>query len=682
MDSSNPVIIIQLEKIWFTSLNNGIVIGNSGIILKTSIGGTNWYSVSSPVNTNLTDLQFINPTTGWILGQNGRILKTTDGGETWFSQNSPSTNSLNAISMVDLNTGYIVGSNGTLLKTTNGGGGVLVNYFQKITVGPIVTDANSSNHASWVDFDNDSDLDVLITQYNNNCWSCTYPILMYRNNGDGTFTSLYNNITQLITRTLGCPWGDYDNDGKIDVFLNRIFNENNLLFRNLGNGNFSMITNEPLVQDGAHSPAAAWCDYDRDGWIDLFVTVLSNGNNLLYHNNGNGSFTRIMTGSIVNDGGDSRSCAWGDYDNDGWHDLFVVNYSNQNDFLYRNNGNGTFTRILNAPMVNDGDMGSGCTWSDFNNDGRLDLFITNNGHPNQLYINNGNGNFTVSSSPPSNYTGMCYNANWCDYDNDGWLDLFVPTWSGYNLLYRNISGTTFTNITNEIVVNDPSHSECGVWGDYNNDGKIDLLVTNSYGTIRNALYQNVGTTDNYLICKLTGCTGYSNKSAIGARIKIKIGSLQQIREVTGGFSLGATNMFWQHFGVGSAFTIDSIIVYWPSGLIQRLANITSNQTISINECNAVGILNNEIPVSYHLSQNYPNPFNPVTTIEYSIIKPCVVKISVYDAAGKYVTNLVNEFKYTGNHKVEFDASDYASGLYIYKMETPEFSKVNKMVLVK
>ena len=553
-------------------------------------------------------------------------------------------------------------------------------YFQKITTGPIVSDISSNSQCAWADYDNDGDQDLVIMPWNDNCWTCYYPILMYKNLGNGIFEKVTNNaITQQTINAIGVAWGDYDNDGKLDLFIARVFNFNNLLFHNEGNGVFTQILNGSIVNDAGQSTGCAWGDYDRDGKLDLFVCNQNDQNNFLYHNNGNGTFTRITTGSIVNDGGWSRSCAWGDYDNDGWLDLFVVNYQGQNDFLYHNNHNGTFTRVYNGPQIADGKWGSGCTWADYDNDGFLDLFVTNNDAPNQLFHNEGNGNFTLSNTLPSNEESYSYSAHWGDYNNDGWIDLFVPKHGTHNVLYKNTYGS-FAKVNDEILVYEGGVSESGIWGDYNNDGKLDLLVTNIYGNTRNYLYKNVGTSGNYLICKLVGgCT--SNKAAIGARIKLYDASFFEMREVDGSSSFGSQNMLWQHFGLGTITNIDSVVVLWPSGKRQKLANVQANQSILFDEC-AIGIINNQIPVKYELLQNYPNPFNPVTSIEYSLLRSVNVKLTVFDINGRVVKILVNQRQGQGTYRESFDGSNVSSGIYIYKLETDEFTDTKKMILMK
>ena len=276
--------------------------------------------------------------------------------------------------------------------------------------------------------------------------------------------------------------------------------------------------------------------------------------------------------------------------------MFVVNYRGQNDFLYHNNGNGTFSRVLSGPMVNDGLWGSACNWVDYNNDGWLDLLVTNNNQSVKLYRNNIGSSFTDVQIIPGLNSGYCYGSDWGDYDNDGWIDLFIPRQQNINLLYKNNNGTGFTKITNEPPGAEGGHSEASAWADYNNDGKLDLFVSNSGTVTPNYLYKNNNTTGNYLICKLNGCeleNTISNRAGIGARIVIKDGSMMQIREVNCGY--GTQNMLWPHFGLGNVTNIDSVIVYWPSGNVQKFANVQANQIFLIDEC-LLGVITKQVPV--------------------------------------------------------------------------------------
>jgi hypothetical protein len=649
--------------------------------MKTTNAGTNWILQSSGVTANLYDLSFVNVTTGWAVGASGNIIKTTDGGSTWLAQNSPSSSAaLNAMHMVDANTGYIVGSGGILLKTTNGGGPPILPFFQKIVSDPITLDNGYYIGAYPCDYDNDGYQDILEVQYNDGCFSCNYPIMLFHNNGNGSFTKVTSGpIATLVTKAFCATWGDYDNDGNADLFISRGFNQGNLLFHNEGNGNFTQVTTGPIATDAGDSRGCAWIDYDRDGWLDLFVCNQSNQSNFLYHNNGNGTFTKITSGSIVTDVGWSRGCAWGDYDNDRWPDLYVCNYNNLNPFLYHNNGNGTFTRVYNV-LTSSSMYGTTCAWGDYNNDGWLDLAVTNSNQNNQLFQNLGNGNFVLSSTIVNSDGGVTSNPAWEDYDNDGYLDLFIAKFSGNNLLYHNILGNNFNRITNEVLTTQSGSS--GSWFDYNNDGKVDILVT-SYNNAQNSLFRNIGTTGNYLTVKLHGCntlTGRSNTMGIGARIKIRYGGNQQIREV---IADNTNNMLWQHFGLGSVSMIDSVIVYWTSGNIQKLTNVSANQMLLVDEC-LVGIVDNQnqVPTEFGLLQNYPNPFNPVTKIKFQLPKRSFVNLIVYDIMGREVETLVNSEKSAGYYELEFNGEKYSSGIYIYKITAGNYVESKKMVLIK
>lgn len=557
-------------------------------------------------------------------------------------------------------------------------------YFNKVMTGPVVTTTNASNRCTFGDYDNDGYIDIVVSTYNDACVPCTYPMLVYRNLSGGAYARITTGIiATYVDRTFGLAWGDYDNDGKLDLFLCVGFNGNNLLFHNDGNGNFTRITTGVIVNEGGWSQACSWGDYDRDGWLDLFVANSNLQKNFLYKNNGNSTFTKITTGNIVNDTSYSRGCAWGDYDNDGWLDIFVVNYYGLNDFLYRNNGNGTFTKITTGLQVNDGLWGSGCTWGDYDNDGYLDLYVTHNSTNNRLFHNNGNGTFSYVNSGPSTESGYSFGASWGDYDNDGYLDLMVPKQQTLNALYKSNDGLTFTKITNEPPAMEGGNSVSNAWGDIDNDGRLDLFVTNNTLNSLNFFYRNIGTPQNYLTLKLIGGCG-SNVAAIGARAIAYSGNFKVMREVSGGQQMGSQDMLTLHFGLGNRTIIDSLVVYWPAGNTpkkEKLTNVAVNQFLVLEEC-FLGVGQNGVPSEYKLHQNYPNPFNPTTTIEYSIPKAASIRIELYDITGRFIRNLRKEYQLAGTHKFDFNGDDLSSGIYIYKLVTAEFTDSRKMVLLK
>jgi hypothetical protein len=473
---------------------------------------------------------------------------------------------------------------------------VKMTQFTKITTGAMVNDMERSVGTSWADYDNDNDLDLFVPNIDTSNFC-------YTNNGDGTFTQmLAGKIVNIEFNSLSSTWGDYDNDGDLDLFIANTDENDNALFSNNGDGTFTQISSGEIVNDGGYSMGCSWGDYDNDGYLDLFVANGQGTKNFLYHNNGNSTFTKITEGNIVNDYGTSWGCSWADYDNDGDLDLFVANINTENDFLYENNGNGTFTKITTGPLVNDGAYTLGGSWGDFDNDGDLDLFVAANDYEdNYLYVNNGNKSFTAATVGQIEFeTGGSTSSSWGDFDNDGNLDLFVTynsdTGPAENLLYINNGDATFTRDTTSIIANDTGTSLAATWTDFNNDGDLDLFVSNMKEN--NFLYSNQGNTNHWINIKCIGDS--SNTSAIGVKVKIKSiingNPIWQMNEISAQTGTGSQNSLNAEFGTGNAVIIDTIRVEWPSGIIQILTNIQTDQFLTIIEkLNHYPVVTNMIP---------------------------------------------------------------------------------------
>jgi hypothetical protein len=398
--------------------------------------------------------------------------------------------------------------------------------FTRITTGSIVTDAAHSFGCSWGDYDDDGYLDMIV---GNGIGDAN---ALYRNNGDGTFTRITTNlIATTIGDTDGVVWGDYDNDGHLDLFAAN-WQIPSFLFRNDGHGNFTRVSAAEIALAAADSNGCGWGDYDNDGFLDL---VIANGsvqnaqqNEHLYRNNGDGGFTRILTGPVPNSGAINGVPAWGDYDNDGKLDLAMSAGgpgATSVMFLFHNEGGGNFSTVTKFPTLGPGE--GGVEWGDYDNDGDLDLLGGRWDPPAVIvYRNDGGGVFTrllVAS-----FNARPQGASWGDYDNDGWLDFFIytgfvpgQTVAGSDLLFHNNGDGTFTRITEGEIVNTVGLASGAAWGDYDNDGFLDLYVANGNDPAQepNFLYHNDGNSNRWLTVKCIGTA--SNRSGIGAKVRVR-----------------------------------------------------------------------------------------------------------------------------------------------------------------
>ena len=497
--------------------------------------------------------------------------------------------------------------------------------FTKITEGDIVNDGGWCYGCAWNDYDLNGYPDLFVVNNDSNKDN-----FLYRNRGDGTFEKItYGPVVNDGGSSYGCTWGDFDNDSYSDLFVSN-YNENNFLYMNVGDS-FVKITSGPVVNDGGRSTGCSWADYDCDGRLDLFVCN-RNQVNFLYHNDGGGTFTRVLDSPIGTDVNNSSGCAWADYDNDGFLDLIVANVQTPN-CLYHNEGDGTFTKVTEGPVVSDTSFCNGASWGDTDNDGDLDLFVATGVlgmYKDLLYRNNGDGTFTkITDSPVVTDATWAGGSGWGDFDNDGDLDLFVGMYDGHNRLYENDGTGTFTSIDTGVVVTDGNYIMGSAWADCDRDGDLDLFTArNNYFGGNNCLYQNdaadgkpwgtgsgvlgfrgsgrdlykprlqsdsvscpsclrgfhsgsSGNGNNWIVIRCVGTA--SNLSGIGARVRVKAridgAGVWQTREVTtqsGGGNSGSPPVT-VHFGLGDATVIDSLVIRWPSGIVQTLVNQRINE---------------------------------------------------------------------------------------------------------
>ncbi len=294
-------------------------------------------------------------------------------------------------------------------------------------------------------------------------------------------------------------WVDVNNDGFIDCLITNgpSGGQNNMLYLNDKNGGFTQVNGQSIVNDGKPSDGASFADTDNDGDLDCFVANWYGMNNLFYINQGSGTFSQVTTGKFVTDGGHSETASWGDYDNDGLVDLYVCNSAGSKfNYLYHNTGNNQFTKITTGSAATDAFASRSVNWTDIDSDGFVDLFVTNEESASEnIYKNNGNGTFTTITTGILVTSGRnTMSGSWGDYDNDGDMDVFLANDKSLNGLYRNDGNFTFTAIV-DTVSRTPSNSFSSAWSDVDNDGDLDLFVTNSFKTgtlLLNFLYLNDG----------------------------------------------------------------------------------------------------------------------------------------------------------------------------------------------
>ena len=258
---------------------------------------------------------------------------------------------------------------------------------------------------------------------------------------------------------------------------------------------FTRITEGAFVNDGGWSYGMAWADFNNDNYPDLFVTNNDTNNgklNFLYMNNGDKTFTKITDSPVVTDGGSSYAATAADFNNDNYVDIFVANH-NENNFLYLGNYDGTFTKVTSGVVVSDGGKSVGCSWADYNVDGEIDLFVANRDQNNFLYEGSSTGFQKILTGDIVNEIANSSGCAWGDYDNDGYPDLYIANSGSVSNLYHNNHDGTFTKVQEEPFTTDVSSCSGASWGDADNDGDLDLFVsTGQLGTYENWFYQNNG----------------------------------------------------------------------------------------------------------------------------------------------------------------------------------------------
>jgi enediyne biosynthesis protein E4 len=492
---------------------------------------------------------------------------------------------------------------------------------------------------AFFDYDNDGWLDIFVlsgTRLEGAPPGSTNRL--YKNNRDGTFTDVTAKAGLIRAGWASAVTiGDYNNDGHEDLYVT--YYGQNVLYRNNGDGTFTDVTKQSKLT----MPGSPWCsgctwvDYDRDGHLDLFIAAymefdfakvpkpgeksncnwkgvpvncgprgLPTGRQYLFRNNGDGTFTDVSekSGIAKARGSYGMTAVAADLDNDGWPDIYVACDSTPS-FLFRNNHDGTFTEEgveRGAALSEDGmeQAGMGVGIGDFNLDGHLDIFKTHFADDNHvLYRNDGKGNFedvSVRSGLGVETRFIGWGAGIVDLDNDGLPDLLMVTGSVYpeiertlpqypykspRLIFRNLGNSKFEELIEEggPGIAAPHSSRGCAFGDFDNDGDVDVLVFNM-NEPPSLLRNDVSGAGSWLKVLLQGVK--SNRSAIGSRVTARYGGKVQAQEVTAQSSFYSCNDRRLHFGLGAAATAD-LTVRWTNGAVETLPRVAANQLVIIRE---------------------------------------------------------------------------------------------------
>ena len=506
--------------------------------------------------------------------------------------------------------------------------------FQEINLG-ISSDNIQARHAIWVDFDNDGDNDFFATSDLGHLW-------LYRNDGDTTFTDITatSGLPDVTIPYWGSSWGDYNNDGILDVFISiRDADQvqGNLIFQGNGDGTFIDKTLDAGIDTAGYITfCSSFFDYDNDGDQDIYTANdKCTTPNTLYRNNGDGTFTDVSIESGTNLYMSAMSTTVEDFNNDGWLDLYVTNFyppfeedaTVGNAYLI-NNGDGTFTNVALENGTRFDSIGWGAVCLDVINNTDKDLYVSGSvdGSDDRLssalYINDGLGNYTVTTD-----TG--------------------------------IEEDDFISYSNAI-------------GDIQNDGLQDIVVINA-SNAPISLWNNTSITDNnWIKIKLEGTT--SNRMGIGSRIKVGIGEAVYYGYTLCGEGYMNQNSSAEFFGLGDAITVDYIEVAWLSGMVDRIEDIDPNQTITIlegsNPLSTEEFTTNEMTV-------YPNPATNTIHFTYSGNQH-TLDVTIIDIHGKVLKR--QQINNT-NQEHSIDLSNLAGGIYFLSMNDTDKTIVKKIIVL-
>jgi len=677
--------------------------------------------------------------------------------------------------------------------------GQVIQFIDRTSLYQVGSNADTRGVA-FFDYDNDGfdDIYVVITDPQ-------VSHILYRNHGTGIPFSNATDEANLHLNTQGysITTGDYNNDGMTDIFTTNHGNDLNLVYKNIGGSPVTYAIYSGSVEGNLDDAGCTWLDYNNDGLLDLFLVDHhgQGGGFFLYRNNGNDSFVRDTETLDEGITGYGQCMIAADFNNDGDIDIYITSYQQGNSestYLeyFSNLGRYAVKRFAGGALNEDVNQAQGVTAGDYNNDGWLDLYIANDGIGencvDKLYKNNGNGTFTEFTEDAHIVDNTSsYSPQFADFDNDGWLDLFIVKPLGnISRLYHNNGDGTFTDITTETEIIHTNARGSAI-SDFDNDGRLDMYIGN-FESPNILLWNGTQNANHFIKFKLVGVQ--SNHSAINSRVSLfENGQFSQMREITASSGFMSQNSKIIHFGLGQQSEIDEARIQWSSGTVEIAHSLMADQTYTIVEgapsaphnlsisgnygdhpnlnweppqehdikryliyrnirwdrytqtgwqlqgtsaethwmdmnfliggpiatayykvlaqdytdnnsgfSNTVSVVgapglskpteprtqtNDDLPLSAVIKQNYPNPFNPTTVINYGLSEDTYVSIVIYDISGKMVKTLVNDYKPAGWYDSWWDGKNDANmtvptGIYFTRFKTSNYSRTIKMLYQK
>ncbi|MFQ6104681.1 MAG: FG-GAP-like repeat-containing protein [Candidatus Glassbacteria bacterium] len=525
------------------------------------------------------------------------------------------------------------------------------------------------------DYDLDGFMDIFIATANG--------LALFRNNGDFSFQDVTSESgIQVMDNTVGASWADYDNDGFPDLFLGVYsVGYTHILYRNSGDGTFEDVTETAGVADSLATTSGIWGDVNGDGLLDLFTAQL--WTDRLYINNGDGTFEDRAEAWEIEETRNDRVASFFDKDGDSDLDLIIAGAGSGENILYENVNEERFTDVTSFSGIGQMQWNSFAV-GDFDDDGDVDVLFS--GGPLSLYENStGTGHFTDVTEELGLY-GAPEDASWVDLNADGLLDIVTSE----PAVFIRKPGEGFMNLTEIAGISTGyEYVKYILPIDIDNDGLKDIAGINFY---RNIGYLG-GFSKNWIKLQLEG--SLSNRSAVGARAIVYADDISTAEWVGGGGARSQDSPVL-HFGLDTHEMVDSLIIDWPSGIRQKLENLTPNRLHLVVEDSTLSKIDRldqkaRLPRSYFLYQNYPNPFNPTTVITFDITgnasRNQQVLLAIYDLRGKYVNTLIDSQLEPGRHEIVWDGRNgegerVSSGIYLYTLRCGDKTYTRKMVMVK